>query len=201
MEPKKNRSAVHQFYYGLRRRVDRSIDWTCAHAVRTKLGARIVDRLFPSLRPVLCATCFKDHGLKLDAADIGFVHALACPNCGATGTKKLNPYFLKALAWRFFVRGSVCRAEYGAYPRVQFNDRRTSDYEAPPWLQQDVTLISEKAKIGHFRLWPSILHVWRVRAAFTGMTCSGRQNDRQQHQVVSCSEFARRRDDLTPATR
>jgi hypothetical protein len=82
------------------------------------------------------------------------VHALACPNCGATGTKKLNPYFLEVLASRFFVRGSVCRAKYGAYSRVQFNDRRTSDYEAPPWLQRDVALISEKAKIGIFDYGP-----------------------------------------------
>jgi hypothetical protein len=103
-----------------------------------------------------CASCFNDHGLRLDAADIGFEHALACPNCGAAGTKKLNPHYLKTLAWRFFVRGSVTRSKYGSAQFLQFNDRRGTDYEAPQWLRRDVALISEKAKIGIFDYGPPL---------------------------------------------
>ena len=154
MTPGKAQPALDRLYNRLRWRVVRSIDWCCAHAVRTTLGARIVDCLFPSVRPVLCAACLNDHGLMLDAAEVGFIHALSCPNCGAVGTKKLNPHFLKILASRFFVRGSVSRAKYGAFPLVQFNDIRESDFDAPPWLRRDVALISEKAKIGIFHYGP-----------------------------------------------
>lgn len=119
----------------------------------------MVNLLFPSLRPVLCAACFNDHGLRLDAAEIGFVHALACPNCGALGTKKLNRYFLLMLTSRFFVRGSFSRPNYGGCPLLQFNSRRESDYDAPPWLRQDVALISAKAKIGIFEYGPRL---WMV---------------------------------------
>ncbi|MFN0042694.1 MAG: RES family NAD+ phosphorylase [Alphaproteobacteria bacterium] len=154
MQPKQKKSLLNRIFIDLRRRLIVLIDQACARAVRTTFGARIVDRIFPSVRPVLCASCFNDHGLRLDAADIGFEHALACPNCGATGTKKLNPYFLEILASRFFVRGSVTRFKYGSAPLLQFNDRRGPDYEAPQWLRRDVALISEKAKIGIFDYGP-----------------------------------------------
>lgn len=156
MKPAKSHPAVRRLFNRFRWRLVRSIDWTCAYAVRTKLGAHIINRLFPSVRPVLCAGCFNDHGLRLDAAQIGFVHALACPNCGAVGTKKLNRYFLVMLTDRFFVQGSFSRQKYGGCPSVQFNDRRESDYAAPPWLRQDVALISEKANVGIFDYGPRL---------------------------------------------
>lgn len=133
------------------------IDWIANPAAKTKLGAWILDRLFPSAKPLLCASCFTDQGLRLDASEIGYVHALACPNCGAVESKKLNRYSLLHLASRFFVRGSVSRSHYGCAPLIQFNERRETDYEAPAWLKRDVALISEKARIGLFdygpRLW------------------------------------------------
>jgi RES domain len=94
----------------------------------------------------------------MDAQRIGIVHALACPNCGTRGTKKLTPYLLQVLASQFFVRGSVRRLSYGSAPRVQFNDQRLKDgdYIGPTWLQKDVELVSEKGRIGFFHYGPRL---------------------------------------------
>jgi RES domain len=130
------------------------IDQVLLRTIRTRLGARIAGNPFPKTRPVLCSDCFRDRGLRLDAADVGFEHALPCPNCGAIGTKKLNAYALQVLASRFFVRGSVIRFKYGSAPLLQFNHQRTTEYEAPPWLRGDVAMISENANIGIFYYGP-----------------------------------------------
>ena len=92
----------------------------------------------------------------MDADRIAIVHALPCPNCRKSGTKKLTPYLLDVLASQFFVRGSVRRFPYGSAPLVQFNERRfqDGDYVGPSWLQKDVELISEKGRIGFFQYGP-----------------------------------------------
>ena len=114
--------------------------------------------IFPGSRPVLCSDCFTDHGLRIDAERFGIPHALPCPNCGTTGTKKLTPYLVRALASQFFVRGSVHRSAYGSVPLVQFNELRFQDgnYDGPQWLKNDVALISEKGRIGLFHYRPRI---------------------------------------------
>tara|TARA_R110000787_G_scaffold281399_1_gene392675 strand:+ start:4877 stop:6133 length:1257 start_codon:yes stop_codon:yes gene_type:complete len=134
----------------------KALDTVGGIAITTKLGARLVGLLAPRSRPVLCSGCFTDHGLRVDAERIGIPHALPCPNCGTDGTKKLTPYLLKVLAAQFFVRGSVHRSTYGSAPLVQFNELRfgDGDYEGSKWLNNDVTLISEKAQIGLFHYGP-----------------------------------------------
>jgi RES domain len=94
----------------------------------------------------------------MDADLIGIVHALPCPNCGKSGTKKLTRYLLAVLASQFFVRGSVRRFSYGSAPLVQFNERRfqDGDYIGPKWLQKDIKLISEKGRIGFFHYGPRL---------------------------------------------
>jgi hypothetical protein len=107
--------------------------------------------------PIACSACFSDHGLRLDAELIGRDLDGACPNCGATGHKKLPIAGLEALAHRFFVWGSMWKARYGAAPRIQFNQHQKTSVEVAPWLKSDVTLFERLLGIGFFpygpRLW------------------------------------------------
>lgn len=144
----------------LARRLLSMLDMAGGLAVRTSIGARIIG-LIPSARPVLCADCFNDRGLSLDAARVGIINALPCPNCGAKKSRKLTSYLLKTLAWNFFVRGSTLRSEYGAAPVLQFNEHHygKGTYQAPEWLGRDVELIQEKARIGVFHYGP---RMWMI---------------------------------------
>lgn len=144
----------------LSRRLLRMIDIAGGLAIRTYVGARIIG-LMPRARPVLCSECFTDRGLRLDASRIGIVNALPCPNCGAKKSKKLTPYLLETLAWNFFVRGSIHRAEYGAAPVLQFNEHHfeKGSYQAPAWLRRDVELIQEKGRFGFFHYGP---RMWMI---------------------------------------
>jgi hypothetical protein len=134
------------------------LDMAGGLAIKTKIGARLVGLIVPRSRPVLCTACFTDHGLRMDADRIGIVHALPCPNCRKSGTKKLTPDLLKVLASQFFVRGSVRRFSYGSAPLVQFNELRFQDgnYIGPSWLRKDIELISEKGGIGFFHYGPRL---------------------------------------------
>src|SRR5262245_61523267 len=60
-----------------------------------------------------CSDCFQNHGLKLDAQQLGADSPKACPNCGSRTGKKLDDYWLNFLAYRFFDRGTMVRGEYG----------------------------------------------------------------------------------------
>jgi hypothetical protein len=137
-------------------RLLRALDMAGGLAIRTRVGAWLVYTVIPSARPILCAACFKDYGLRLDADRIGIPNALPCPNCAARGTKKLTPYLARVLASQFFVRGSVHRFTYGAAPLVQFNEMQhgKGDYEGAPWLRKDVRLLSDAAQIGLFHYGP-----------------------------------------------
>ncbi|MGD0221412.1 MAG: RES family NAD+ phosphorylase [Terriglobia bacterium] len=137
----------------------RALDVAGGLAITTRIGARLVGLIIPKSRPILCAACFTDHGLRMDADRLGIPHALPCPNCGAQGTKKLTLYLVRVLASQFFVRGSVRRFSYGSAPLVQFNEARfqRGDYVGPNWIQKDVALISEKGRIGLFHYGP---HLW-----------------------------------------
>jgi len=145
------------------RRLVGMLDMAGGLAIRTWVGARVIG-LIPRARPVLCADCFNDRGLRLDASRIGIINALPCPNCGAQKSKKLTPYLLEVLAWNFFVRGSTHRTEYGAAPVLQFNKHHygKGTYQAPEWLKRDVELIQEKGRIGFFHYGPRMWMIGRI---------------------------------------
>ena len=142
------------------RRLLSLLDMAGGLAVRTYLGARLIG-LIARARPVLCADCFKDRGLRLDASRVGIVNALPCPNCGAAKSRKLTRYLLEVLAWNFFVRGSTHRTKYGAAPLLAFNEQHygKGTYQGPKWLRQDVELIQKKSRIGFFHYGP---RMWMI---------------------------------------
>lgn len=108
---------------------------------------------------LLCSNCFTDEGLKIDAMKLGLEQDSQCPNCRSSIGRKLTKELIEKMAWRFFVRGTTIRTEYGAAPMVQFNEQHhgESDISPSPWLVTDVKLIEEAARIGFFpynpRLW------------------------------------------------
>jgi RES domain len=80
-----------------------------------------------------------------------------CPNCGSQVGVKLSRRFVAILAQRFFVWGTIKRADYGASPSVQLNGHQTTSIEVAPWLEADLRLIEQTLQVGFFyyapRLW------------------------------------------------
>lgn len=68
------------------------------------------------------------------------------------------------LAWRFFVSGTTIRGAYGAAPVIQFNEYHygKSDIRPSPWLEGDIKLIENAAKIGFFHYGPRLWMVGEV---------------------------------------
>ncbi|MES1926287.1 RES family NAD+ phosphorylase [Salinisphaera sp. T31B1] len=109
-------------------------------------------------RPILCSNCFADEGLRIDAWNHGLDSQDKCPNCGRSDGRKLAKAHVESLAWRFFVSGTTIRCDYGAAPVVQFNEYHygKSDISPSPWLESDIKLIEDAAKVGFFHYGPRL---------------------------------------------
>ncbi|WP_174902155.1 RES family NAD+ phosphorylase [Burkholderia pseudomultivorans] len=105
---------------------------------------------------LLCSNCFFDEGLRIDSWKHGIEQDGECPNCKSPDGRKLTKDHVLWIAHRFFVDGSTIRFDYGAAPRVQYNEHHygTSDISPSPWLKNDVKLIEEAGKIGFFHYGP-----------------------------------------------
>ncbi len=105
---------------------------------------------------LLCSNCFVDEGLRIDSWKHGVEQEGECQNCKSHDGKKLTREHVLGIAHRFFVNGTTIRFDYGAAPRVQFNEHHygKSDISPSPWLKNDVELIEEAAKIGFFHYGP-----------------------------------------------
>lgn len=101
---------------------------------------------------ILCSDCFNDEGLRLDAVEIGIESDIKCPNCSSETGKKLTKQITRELCYRFFVRGTIERFDYGGFPLIQMNEDRLNDTEisVSPWLEKDVKLIERAGEIGLF---------------------------------------------------
>src|ERR1700733_1735826 len=108
---------------------------------------------------VLCSNCFRDQGLKLDAEQFGAASDSTCPNCGASTGRKLTKDSIAALAYRFFVWGTLVRCEFGAAPRIQFNDKQSTSIDTSPWFEPDLRLIEKAIGVGFFYYGP---RTWMV---------------------------------------
>lgn len=114
--------------------------------------------------PLLCSECFLDMGLKIDAYRIGFSKNIACPNCGKYDGKKLDLELGLKLTYRFFVRGTLFRCEYGAAPTIQFNEHKYGEHEfvGTEGIYDDIKLIESKLKIGLFSYGPRMWMIGEV---------------------------------------
>ena len=108
---------------------------------------------------VHCSECFADQGLRLDAQRLGERREAdaqraagavpsKCPHCGATTGQKLALADIELLAFRFFVRGTVLRQEYGAAPVIQFNEHQKTGIVASPWFERESRALREDARCG-----------------------------------------------------
>ena len=111
---------------------------------------------------VACSACFRDQGLKLDAEQLGISNNYACPNCKTTFGKKLSRDTISKLAYRFFVRGTFVRCDFGAAPRVQFNEYQRTSIEPSDWLANDIALFESILKIGFFHYGPRLWMIGEV---------------------------------------
>lgn len=113
---------------------------------------------------LLCSDCFTDEGLRIDADKIGLKLSDSCPNCNSFEGKKLTKKLIERLAWLFFVSGTTIRCDYGAAPVIQCNEHRygKSDISPSPWLENDIKLIEDAAKIGFFHYSPRLWMVGEV---------------------------------------
>ncbi len=62
---------------------------------------------------LLCSDCFRDEGLKIDAYKIGIDNDRKCPKCKSTSGHKLTKGLVQDLCYRFFVRGTILKFDYG----------------------------------------------------------------------------------------
>jgi len=101
---------------------------------------------------ILCSDCFTDEGLSLDASKIGLENDTKCPNCSSENGKKLTRQIVRELCYRFFVRGTIERFNYGGFPLIHMNEERfgNSEINVSPWLDKDVKLIEKAGEIGLF---------------------------------------------------
>ena len=111
---------------------------------------------------VLCSKCFRNEGLQLDATKLGWASDEACPNCSARDGIKLCARRAERLAHRFFVVGSLHKAEYGGAPVIQFNSKRKTDLDADPFHSDDAMLLSKVLGIGFFYYGPPLWAVGEV---------------------------------------
>ncbi len=109
-----------------------------------------------AVQAVLCSKCFKNQGLKLEAARIGVGQKGLCPHCSAADGRKLDKERVEELAFRFFVRGTYHRATYGGTPVVQMNGYHygKTNIKVSDSLKADVELLEETARIGFFYYGP-----------------------------------------------
>lgn len=105
--------------------------------------------------PLLCSDCFRDSGLRLDADRFGLSSRQPCPNCGSLTGALLDRGRIRWVAHRFFVLGSLTKADYGGTPRIEFNVLRPNEVSFAGELQQDVGL-----------LFPSYFSLLRTGAPF-----------------------------------
>jgi hypothetical protein len=129
---------------------------------------------------LLCSDCFKDEGLKIDAYKIGIDNTNKCPKCNSTTGHKLTKKLATDLCYRFFVRGTILKLDYGGAPLIQFNQQHfnNSDIDVSPWLVDDVKLIEQAGEIGLFYYGPRFWMLGEVEPL------KALQNDDERNQVI-----------------
>ena len=144
------------------RRRDCEAGWLQNLAVRAVIGLQRLRGASAHPQFLACSRCFTDHGLHLDAEQIGVEATSPCPNCGSVAGHKLTEAALNSLAYRFFVWGSLLRCDYGAAPLIQFNEQRNTSIKVSPWLTTDIKLLERLLRVGFFGYGPRLWMVGEV---------------------------------------
>ena len=129
---------------------------------------------------LLCSDCFRDEGLKIDAYKIGIDNADKCPKCNSISGHKLTKRLVQDLCYRFFVRGTILKLDYGGAPLIQSNPQHfgKTDIDVSPWLANDVKLIEQAGEIGLFYYGPRFWMLGEVEPL------KSLQNNDERNQVI-----------------
>lgn len=124
------------------------------------LGSRVMSETsgVATFEPILCSSCFHDHGLALDAYRVGVDFDAACRQCGRTDGRKLDKDRLLSLADSFFVGGTLFRPEYGGAKVLQFNEHhhKKTDIAFSEVVRRDARLLGDAAGVGFFHYGPRL---------------------------------------------
>jgi len=106
----------------------------------------------------ICSDCFTDHGLRLEAANLGSARPGRCPHCGSETGRKLHEDQLEDLLVEFFWNGSYFRTDFGGAHRLVSNPYRYGEREVgfPPWLEADAYFLEDRLKVGLFHYGPPL---------------------------------------------
>lgn len=131
-------------------------------------------------RVLLCSDCFRDEGLKIDSYKIGIDNTDKCPQCNSGSGHKLTKKLVQDLCYRFFVRGTILKLNYGGAPLIQFNPEHfnKTDIAISPWLTNDVKLIEQAGEIGLFNYGPRSWMLGEVEPL------KSLQNDDERNEVI-----------------
>lgn len=114
-----------------------------------------IARLRGEYKPVLCANCFQDRGLRMMARALPGQN-IRCRHCGENSHHGLTAYQLIQLCHNFFVRGSTVALDFGAAPIIQFNDSRGNELDVEGGVNADIALLNERLGIGFFHYGPRL---------------------------------------------
>jgi hypothetical protein len=105
----------------------------------------------------ICSECFLDFGLKIDAFQVGIENSSECLNCKSQNGKKLNKQLIDKLCYRFFVRGSILKANFGGAPTLMFNEYHfgKGGVHFSKLLTEDVKLLEKTGNFGFFYYAPN----------------------------------------------
>lgn len=104
----------------------------------------------------LCSDCFRNSGLRIEAKKLGLANSERCAHCGLTTGAKLSHHDIEEVAHRFFVRGSMVRADFGGAPQIQFNSHQRSSIDPNSFHTDDADLISATIGVGFFYYGPNL---------------------------------------------
>src|SRR5687768_13500773 len=104
---------------------------------------------------VCSSDLFNDRGLRWMAKDLESKRGV-CPSCGSRDVPLLDRDQLFWLCERYFVRGSIIRADYGGAPAIAFNDVQAGSLSLSPALASDVALLQDRLGIGFFHYGPRL---------------------------------------------
>ena len=129
---------------------------------------------------LLCSNCFRDEGLKIDAFKIGIDNTDKCPQCNSDSGHKLTKRLVQDLCYRFFVRGTILKFNYGGAPLIQCNPQHfnKTDIDISPWLTNDVKLIEQAGEVGLFYYGPRFWMLGEIEPL------KSLQNDDERNEVI-----------------
>ena len=133
--------------------------------------------------PRACSECFRDLGLRMDAAKLGSESGNACSRCNSVAGSKLSERQLGALAYRFFVQGSLHRFEFGGAPIVQFNEHQETSVNMSEALTSDIRVFEQVLGVGFFRYGPPLWMLGEIEQL--AALRSERERDRAIDEIFS----------------